>query len=225
MGFLRISWLKNIMQSNPHNNQIIEWIVLTKAPVAGFVKTRLIPTLGKQGACDLYIQLLTRLENTLKNLVDKTHSQVALWIAGDDQHEAFIPWQSFATFYRQPNEADLGVRMAMAVQSALARGRLPVLIGVDVPDLDEAYLINCTQQLESHELVISPAEDGGYGLLGMKQFYAELFEGKIWGTDSVFEKTKKDLDALRLKVAYLPRVWDVDEPADAKRWLQAKRLF
>ena len=213
------------MASNPHNNQIIEWIVLTKAPVAGFVKTRLIPTLGKQGACDLYIQLLTRLENTLKNVVDKTHSQVALWVAGDDQHEAFIPWQSFATFYQQPTESDLGVRMAVAVQSSLARGCVPVLIGVDVPDLDEAYLINCTQQLESHELVISPAEDGGYGLLGLKQFYAELFENKNWGTDSVFEKTKKDLDALRLKVVYLPRVWDVDEPADAKRWLQAKRLF
>lgn len=206
------------MENNPHKHQIIEWIVLTKAPVAGFVKTRLIPELGEQGACDLYIQLLTRLENTLKNLVDKTHSQVALWIAGDDRHEAFNPWQTLSTFYKQPADADLGVRMALAVKSALARGRIPVLIGVDVPNLDEAYLMTCLQQLKNREVVISPAEDGGYGLLGMKQFYAELFENKNWGTDSVFEATKMNLEKLQLEVAYLPKVWDVDEPADAKRW-------
>jgi glycosyltransferase A (GT-A) superfamily protein (DUF2064 family) len=108
--------------------------------------------------------------------------------------------------------------MATAVKSSLSRGYIPVLVGVDVPDLDESYLMNCLEQLKNHEVVISPAEDGGYGLLGMKQFYAELFEGKIWGTDSVFEKTKKDLERLKLEVTYLPRVWDVDEPADAKRW-------
>lgn len=207
------------MENNLHNNQIVEWIVLTKAPVAGFVKTRLIPELGKQGACDLYIQLLTRLENTLKNVIDTTHSQVALWVAGDDQHEAFMPWQSFATFYQQPTGVDLGKRMATAVKSSLSRGYVPVLIGVDVPDLDEVYLINCARQLACHELVISPAEDGGYGLLGMKQFYAELFEGKTWGTGSVFENTKQNLEKLQVKVAYLPMVWDVDEPADAKRFM------
>lgn len=217
-----MSWQKNTMENNSRKQQVIEWIVLTKAPVAGFVKTRLISELGAQGACDLYIQLLTRLENTLKNVVDTTHSQVALWVAGDDQHEAFIPWQSFATFYQQPTGVDLGKRMATAVKSSLSRGYVPVLIGVDVPDLDEAYLINCAQQLESHELVISPAEDGGYGLLGMKQFYVELFEEKAWGTGSVFKNTKQDLEKLQVKVAYLPTVWDVDEPADAKRWLMMK---
>ena len=207
------------MENNSRKQQVIEWIVLTKAPVAGFVKTRLISELGAQGACDLYIQLLTRLENTLKNLVRKTHSDVALWIAGDDRHGAFNPWQEFSTFYKQSTDPDLGVRMALAVQSALERGRIPVLIGVDVPDLNEAYLLNCLQQLESHELVISPAEDGGYGLLGMKQFYAELFENKHWGTDSVFYDTKNTIETLQLDAAYLPKVWDVDEPADAKRWL------
>jgi rSAM/selenodomain-associated transferase 1 len=213
------------MENSPHKHQSIEWIVLTKAPIPGTVKTRLIIELGDQGACDLYIQLLKRLENTLKNLVSKTHSDVALWIAGDDQHEVFIPWQSFATFYRQPNEADLGGRMSMAVQSALARGRIPVLIGVDVPSLDEAYLMKCLQQLKNYEVVISPAEDGGYGLLGMKQFYAELFEGKAWGTDSVFHDTLNTIETLQLSVAYLPKVWDVDEPVDVGRWLKVKELL
>lgn len=206
------------MENNPHKQQVIEWVVLTKVPVAGFVKTRLIPELGEQRACEVYIQLLTRLENTLKNAVNTTRSQVAVWVAGDDQQEVFKSWQSFSTFYQQPTGVDLGKRMANAVESSLARGFVPVLIGVDVPDLDEAYLINCVDQLKTHDVVISPAEDGGYGLLGMKQFYSELFENKNWGTDSVFKKTKKDLEELQLKAAYLPEVWDVDEPADVKRW-------
>lgn len=196
----------------------IEWIVLTKAPVAGLVKTRLIPTLGEQGACDLYSELLVRLEHTLRALVIHNDARVALWVSGDDQHEAFTSWSRMATVYKQTAGLDLGARMAMAVERSLSRGCIPVLIGVDVPCLDEVYLMNCLHHLENHEVVISPAEDGGYGLLGMKQFYSGLFENKRWGTDSVFDSTKADLDVLPLKVAYLPMVWDVDEPADVKRW-------
>ena len=206
------------------NNKIIEWIVLTKAPIAGVVKTRLIPALGEQGACKLYTQLLRRLEKTLKHLVEHNNCQVALWIADGDESGAFQSWSSIATYYKQPDSRDsgmdLGKRMAMAVQSSLARGCIPVLIGADVPDLDEDYLADCMVQLETSDLVISAAEDGGYGLLGMKQFYSQLFESKAWGTDSVFHSTRADIDALKINAAYLPKVWDVDDLADAKRFYQ-----
>jgi len=200
------------------NNKPIEWIVLTKAPVPGLVKTRLIPELGEQAACELYQQLLKRMEGTLKKLVSDNAGQVALWIAGDAEHEAFKPWSCFAAFYHQPTSGDLGVRMALAVKSALSRNCIPILIGVDVPDLDEAYLLNCLQQLENHDLVISPAEDGGYGLLAMKQFYPQLFIDKDWGSDRVFSVTKSDIESFAIKSAYLPMVWDVDEIADAERF-------
>lgn len=209
----------------------VEWIVLTKAPVPGLVKTRLIPALGEQGACAVYEQLLARLLASLKQVTVSSASgvmpsRVALWIAGDAEHEAFKPWLALAeqiTFYQQPSgtdkgKADLGERMALAVQSSLSRGYIPVLIGVDVPNLDEAYLLNCLQQLASHDLVISPAEDGGYGLLGMKQLYAELFADKAWSTDTVFESTKADIERLNIIAKYLPKVWDVDESADVERF-------
>ena len=205
-------------------NKAIEWIVLSKAPTPGLVKTRLIPVLGEQNACEIYGQLLTRLENTLRELSTTKKTHIALWIAGDCEHEAFRSWADIATLYKQPapddlSSIDLGVRMAIAVKSALSRGRIPVLIGVDVPNLDMPYLSDCLQQLESHDLVISPAEDGGYGLLGMKQFYTELFENKLWGTDSVFAETKRDIQRLKILAKYLPQVWDVDEPEDVARWL------
>ncbi len=205
----------------------VEWIVLSKAPIPGLVKTRLIPALGQQVACDLYLQLLDRLENTLKPLVVNHKTQVALWIAGDAEHDAFKSWSSFATFYQQPEagpdviekQIDLGERMAVAVESSLARGCIPVLIGVDVPDLDEKYLMNCLEQLKYHDAVISSAEDGGYGLFGMKQFFSEVFKEKAWGTDTVFQQTQLDLIALEVKTAYLPKVWDVDEIEDVERFL------
>ncbi|MBL4796940.1 MAG: TIGR04282 family arsenosugar biosynthesis glycosyltransferase [Oleispira sp.] len=217
----------------------VEWIVLTKAPVPGLVKTRLIPALGEQAACAVYEQLLARLLGSLKQVTVSSGSgvmpsRIALWIAGDAEHEAFKPWLALAeqvTFYQQPSgtdtgvdkdadkgKADLGERMALAVQSSLSRGYIPVLIGVDVPDLDETYLLNCLQQLRNHDLVISPAEDGGYGLLGMKQFYAELFVNKAWSTDTVFESTKADIERLDIMAKYLPKVWDVDESADVERF-------
>lgn len=204
------------------SNKTIEWIVLSKAPVPGLVKTRLIPTLGEQGACDLYEQLLVRLQGVLKSVTFKQSSQVALWISGAIEHEAFRSWSSLATFHLQPegndSKVDLGERMAVAVKSSLTRGFIPVLIGVDVPDLDEAYLSDCIKQLENHDLVVSPAEDGGYGLLGMKQFYPELFVNKHWGTDTVFESTKSDIVELNINAAYLPHVWDVDEFVDVERF-------
>lgn len=213
------------MDNTSGDHKVFEWVVLSKAPIPGLVKTRLIPTLGEQGACDVYEQLLTRLRESLIGVVANTSSQVALWIAGDVEHEAFKRWSGLAGFYQQPvkvglnnKEADLGERMAMAVQSSLARGCVPILIGVDVPDLNEAYLTDCLQQLQKHDLVISPAEDGGYGLLGMKQFYPELFVNKAWGTDSVFSETESDLQQLSVNTAYLPKVWDVDEAADVDRF-------
>lgn len=204
--------------------QRVEWIVLTKAPVPGLVKTRLIASLGELVACDVYEQLLERMKNTLKKVINRSDTQVAVWVAGNTEHEAFIPWKAFSDFYLQPEIGDLGDRMGLAVQSSLARGCVPVLIGVDVPDLDEGYLLDCLKQLEHNDLVISPAEDGGYGLLGMKQFYPELFQNKNWGTSSVFEDTEKNIKQLEIQAAYLSTVWDVDEVADVERWLIASKL-
>lgn len=206
------------LENKAFNSASVEWIILSKAPVAGFVKTRLIPGLGEQAACDVYCQLLKRLQETLCQLVKNKEGYVALWVAGGCDHKAFNSWADIASCYQQPENADLGERMAMAVQSSLLRGRIPVLIGVDVPDLTVAYLENCLNQLASHDLVISPAEDGGYGLLGMKQFYSALFTNKNWGTNTVFESTKSEIKRLEVNTAYLPLIWDVDEIQDVNRF-------
>jgi len=210
----------------PEQLKKIDWLVLTKAPVSSTVKTRLIPHLGEQQATDLYLSLLRRLYNTLCELKQRGIGSTSLWISGDQKHPAFEHWQEIADFHTQP-EGDLGIKMAAAVQASLQRGRLPILIGVDVPMLDVEYLSKAAQELLEHDLVISPAEDGGYGLLGINQSikggYKQLFENKTWGTDSVYANTKADLEALKQQGfdwAKLPMVWDLDEPEDVKRYLE-----
>jgi glycosyltransferase A (GT-A) superfamily protein (DUF2064 family) len=66
------------------------------------------------------------------------------------------------------------------------------------------------------------AEDGGYGLLGMKQFYPELFVDKAWGTETVFSATQGDIETLVIDAAYLAEVWDVDEHEDVQRWISGQ---
>ena len=204
----------------------IEWIVLTKAPIEGEVKTRLIPAFGASQARDIYVQLLNRLRLSLQSV----GGNVALWVAGDQQHSELQRWSELAVFYQQP-EGDLGIKMAAAVNSALSRGRLPVLLGADVPMLDTEYLLLCVETLTNNEVVISPAEDGGYGLLAMTRYCPELFLNKNWGTSSVFLETQQDLkkrslaeDASNIRWQVLPEVWDVDEPEDAQRWQEMRPL-
>ena len=206
----------------PEQLKKIDWLVLTKAPVSSTVKTRLIPHLGEQQATDLYLSLLRRLYNTLSTLKRQGIGSTSIWISGDQRHPAFEPWQEIAEFYTQP-EGDLGIKMAAAVQASLQRYRLPILIGVDVPMLDVEYLSKAAQALLENDLIISPAEDGGYGLLGMTQFHPQLFENKAWGTDSVLADTCADLATLKqqgFNWTELPTVWDVDEVADVERYLE-----
>ena len=205
---------------SPFSLSEVDWVVLTKAPVPGTVKTRLIPHIGEQQATDLYLNLLQRLFDTLAELQTQGIGKTALWVSGNQQHSAFEPWKNIAEFYTQ-TEGGLGVKMASAVQASLAQGRIPILIGVDVPMLDVKYLTNAAKTLQQQDLVISPAEDGGYGLLGMKRFHSQLFANKIWGTDSVYPDTQIDLINLQqqgLRWQALAKVWDVDEAEDVTRY-------
>lgn len=207
-------------------DSVFEWIVLSKAPVPGTVKTRLIPALGEARATRLYEQLLERLRKTLEAMCSSAIHQnsrhvVAVWYAGDPEHPAFSAWKSIADFYPQPDQADLGERMAVAVKSALSRNRIPVLVGADVPALDEIYLKSAAESLQAHDVVISPAEDGGYGLLGLRKFIPSLFSDKEWGTETVYRNTEKNLNQEQISWASLPVVWDVDEPEDVERFLNS----
>ncbi|MCH2097651.1 MAG: DUF2064 domain-containing protein, partial [Pseudomonadales bacterium] len=117
---------------------------------------------------------------------------------------------------------DLGARMAHALEDALADGVLPVLVGSDVMGLQSRHVQDAAARLRSGVVaVFAPAEDGGYGLVGLSAPWRALFEDVPWGTSDVLAVTRER--TIGREVAWLDAVWDVDVPADLAR-LQGDRF-
>jgi len=192
-------------------------LVFCKAPIPGEVKTRLIPALGDQGACDLHIELATHILDVVQAA---QLAPVQLWCAPDTNH-AFFTEREEVSLYQQTGQ-DLGERMHRAFVSALDDPGVSraILIGADCPTIDDTYMDTALGILEDHDAVIGPAEDGGYGLIGLTKPTADYFQDIAWGTGTVCEDTCRRFNKADINWAELPRIWDVDRPKDVARWRQ-----
>lgn len=194
-------------------NLSISLHMLARAPVAGRVKTRMIPALGAQGACDLQ-QLL--LERALQ-LPGHGFSERFLWLDDLPSAELQAQAQEYGwTLVEQP-AGDLGERMRRIATLGLAESDAVILIGNDCPALDGDYLQQACSALQQQSVVIGPAEDGGYVLLGLRSLHATLFSDMPWGSERVFNMTLQRLQQLDWHPVLLPALWDVDRPEDLPR--------
>ena len=191
-------------------------VVFAKAPVAGQVKTRLIPSLGAQGAADLARRMLVR---TLAQAVAAAAGPVELCVTAGPADPI---WQSLdvpaGITWSDQGEGDLGMRMARAAQRTAATGEAVLLIGTDCPALDAGQLRMAAAALQHCDATLIPTADGGYVLLGLNRFHPTLFDGIEWSTGSVAQETRRRLAALHWSVREAPPLHDIDEPADL-RWL------
>jgi uncharacterized protein len=185
--------------------------IFCKAPMLGNVKTRLIQKLGARGALDLYQQLFERLISELSASRFKTE----LWISPDKDH-AFFERYTFARF--QQAGTDLGVRMSTALRDGLTRHESVILVGTDLPLINRSYIEQAVSALQTHDVVLGPAEDGGYGLVGVKADTPDMFSDIDWGTERVLSQTCARLNRDQLDFGLLPLIWDVDRPADLPRY-------
>lgn len=184
-------------------------ITFLRAPVAGRVKTRLAATVGDVRALDIYRRLLM---HTLQACAFLDREKEA-WYADAVPEEELAEVFGF-TALKQQGE-DLGERMAHAIGSAFQRGRSPVvIIGTDCPGISEELLRDAFSALEWNDVVIGPARDGGYWLLGMNRMIPDLFKGKKWSSGSVRADTIADLERLGLSYVLLPELIDVDNEQD-----------
>ena len=187
-------------------------IVMAKAPVAGFAKTRLIPALGAQGAATLAECLL---EHAIGQALDARLGPVDLCCAPDMSHPALAHHAAwFGMTLSAQGEGDLGARMACAFDRWLARTGCALMIGTDAPALDAAMLGRAAAALDDADAVFIPALDGGYALIGLRCAAPALFSGVAWSTASVMADTRERLAAAGLRHVELPAVADIDEPAD-----------
>ncbi len=194
-------------------------LVFARAPVKGRVKTRLIPALGPAGALALYEKLLGHTLETVR------HSRLApavLCCSPDLQHEFFRQHSKDFVLYQQQGQ-DLGERMERAICHGLQEAQAVVLIGSDCPAIDATCLARAFDALTEHDVVIGPAEDGGYVLIGMKRPRSGLFENIDWGSDRVLAQTRERLETLGLSWAELPALPDIDRPEDLKHLPKEKK--
>lgn len=187
--------------------------VLAKAPVPGLVNTRLIPAIGAHAAAVLQERLT---ERAIATALAADVGPVTLWCSPDATHSTFVKlvMQHRIILKRQP-EDDLGARML----AATAAGTGPVLvIGTDCPALTELHLRGAANALrDGNDVVIIPAEDGGYVLIGTRTPQPALFAGIPWGTNTVLTETRTRIIEQRLMLIEQPPLWDVDTEADLAR--------
>jgi hypothetical protein len=192
-------------------------IVLVRAPQEGVVKTRLAATLGAPAALEAYHRLLTTLCDQLDSLppgaVEFRHTP-------DDGGMLLSPWMRRGWILEPQGSGSLGERLERATADAFSRGiqRL-VIIGSDCPDLTASDVHSAWDALHSHDVVLGPAEDGGYWAIGLRTPSPEVFRYIPWSTPSVLEKTLERCRTLQLATKTLRRLRDVDTQADWEAWL------
>ena len=194
-------------------------LVFTKAPQPGASKTRLIPALGADEAAAAHEVLVLRTLDMTRDLgVAGEDYQVSLW--GAVPHPALDLWSDqFALPLHLQAAGDLGQKMLHGFASALDAGAdQAVLIGSDCPVMTAEYIRQACAALRASDLVLGPAEDGGYVLIGCKQVHAELFANIPWGSDRVLARTLEQAEQLELSVTLLATLWDVDRPEDWSRF-------
>jgi rSAM/selenodomain-associated transferase 1 len=120
--------------------------------------------------------------------------------------------------WSEQGDGDLGVRMARRARQAIESGESILLIGTDCPKLDAARLRKAATALQESDAVLVPAADGGYVLLGLRNFHETVFTGIPWSTDTVATETLYRMRQLGWTVQRHPVLHDIDEPADL-RWL------
>ena len=201
-------------------------LLFAKAPELGKVKTRLAKVLDELEILSLYEAMLSH----ALSLFDKnTLSELQLWISHGTNSDIrmFSALSSGPKINRQA-AGDLGVKMGSAIKHVLSlkNSKGAIIIGADCPVMTLSYIEQALSQLQSGvPLVIGPAEDGGYVLIGVDDYYPEIFEGIHWGTKEVLNQTIRKAENAGIRYSCLDTLWDVDRPGDLERLSQLKPRF
>ena len=183
-------------------------LIFTRNPEPGKCKTRLAATIGDQAALNIY-RFLVRHTASLASALEGVDRLVYF----SEQHGDGSYWSPDEFKYHLQKGDDLGARMLHAFQEVFSLGYSEaVLIGSDLYDLTSDDLREAFEQLSGHEVVLGPAGDGGYYLIGMKKAMPLLFMGKQWGTDTVLKDTLQNLK--EVDTCLLPVRNDVDRYED-----------
>lgn len=193
-------------------------LLFTRYPQPGQCKTRLIPALGPDGAATLHREMTGRIMSQLAALTVLHPHRLEIHYDGGTMAQ-MESWLGTSHQYRQQAAGDIGCRMRDAIRGHQGRMRRLLLIGSDCPDLSAGLLRDAFAALRGHDLVLGPAFDGGYYLIGVHDKSAALvcqtlFQDVPWGADRVYAITQERAQQHQLRCHALTRLHDIDTPED-----------
>ena len=192
------------MIKNTKNKNLL--LIFTRNPELGKAKTRLAKTVGDETALEIYKFLLER----TRDISSKVNADKAVYYSVKIRENDI--WNPNIYQKHQQFGDDLGIRMLNAFKNGFEAGYKKVMIiGSDLYDLSEKNIEKAFVALDTNDVVIGPAEDGGYYLLGMNALQENVFKNKEWGTASVRKDTLKDLSDKKVKVLAFKNDIDVYE--------------
>ncbi len=183
-------------------------VLFVRYPAAGACKTRLIPALGADGAAALHRQLSER----TVDILNRSGCPIIIAYTGATRSE-FESWLGRDNALVEQVDGGLTAKLLACIDPAPV-----VFFGADTPDLALHHVENAVQGLESHDVVIGPAEDGGYYLIGMRKALPELLIDMPWSTEQVLPETLARLKRLGVEPLLLETLSDCDRPEDLARW-------
>lgn len=204
-------------------------IIFTRYPEPGKSKTRMIPVLGVEGAADLQRRMTDHLVSKVKTWIEQRFLAVEIRFEGGSE-KLMREWLGPSFSYQHQGRGDIGRRMERAIADGFQDGcESVVIIGSDIPDITNAILYRAFTELPKVDLVLGPANDGGYYLIGLprdrwNQTYSKLFENVSWGRDRVLSQTLAAANQLGISYVLLDTLCDVDRPEDLAVWNRASQL-
>jgi rSAM/selenodomain-associated transferase 2/rSAM/selenodomain-associated transferase 1 len=198
-------------------------IVFTRYPIPGATKTRLIPVLGAKGAADLQRRMTEHTLQQIKPVSLSGELTIEVRYEGGDE-KRMQNWLGADFSYRTQGNGDIGVRMKRAFEAAFTSGaKAAVLIGTDIPGINPLVIGKAFEKLRRDRLVLGPAKDGGYYLIGLRResmprALRVLFSGIDWGGEGVLARTLEKARRIGLRYNLLDLLKDIDRPEDLPLW-------
>ena len=192
-------------------------LIFLKEPVPGQVKTRLAAEIGADAACHVYRRCV---ERTLERL-SILRGEITLCVEPAEATGCIRAWLGSAWSIQPQRGATLGERLANAIGGTLTESvRQVVVVGTDSPWIDHIRIEQAFSTMARADLVLGPAADGGYYLIGLAQRAPGLFHEMAWSTSQVLDHTLAKAHTLGMSVSLLPEGYDVDRLTDLQRWME-----
>ena len=193
-------------------------ILFTRYPEPGKTKTRLISALGEEGAAELQQEMVLHTLRMAEHLARRRPISIEVHFEGGNKRRMAALFGTNIRYVRQCG-SDLGERMLRSFRMAFRKGmKRVIIVGTDCPGITVEGMEQAFDALEHSPLVLGPAKDGGYYLIGMRKAIPPLFEDIPWGTGEVLTRTLEVTEDMDLPTTFLELLDDVDRPEDLHVW-------